>query len=137
MLVLSRHRDETIMIGDDVKVTVVDIRGDRVRLGINAPKTVSVHRKEVCDAIRRERPIISKHGLKANYTEDNPPLVGNADSNMATDEQWWDDQVKNFPIVKSVNGGWTVAVAPTNRTLSYGKTFMEAVHRCRELAARI
>lgn len=54
MLVLSRQRDETIMIGDDIEVTVVDIRGDKVRLGINAPKEVSVHRKEVYEAIRRE-----------------------------------------------------------------------------------
>src|SRR3989449_11779060 len=54
MLVLSRQRDETVMIGDDVEVTVVDIRGDKVRLGIVAPKEISVHRKEVYDAIRRE-----------------------------------------------------------------------------------
>src|SRR5207249_8415137 len=54
MLVLSRQRDETIMIGDDIEVTVVDIRGDKVRLGINAPKEISVHRKEVYEAIRRE-----------------------------------------------------------------------------------
>jgi carbon storage regulator len=54
MLVLSRQRDETIMIGDDIEVTVVDIRGDKVRLGINAPKSIAVHRKEVYDAIRRE-----------------------------------------------------------------------------------
>ena len=54
MLVLSRQRDETIMIGDDILVTVVDIRGDKVRLGITAPKEVTVHRKEVYEAIRRE-----------------------------------------------------------------------------------
>ena len=54
MLVLSRQRDETIMIGDDIEVTVVDIRGDKVRLGINAPKEIRVHRKEVYEAIRRE-----------------------------------------------------------------------------------
>lgn len=54
MLVLSRQRDETIMIGDDIEVTVVDIRGDKVRLGITAPKEVSVHRKEVYEAIKRE-----------------------------------------------------------------------------------
>ena len=54
MLVLSRQRDETIMIGDDVEITVVDIRGDKVRLGINAPREVHVHRKEVYDAIRKE-----------------------------------------------------------------------------------
>ncbi len=54
MLVLSRHRDETIMIGDEIELTVVDIRGDKVRLGIKAPVQVAVHRKEVYDAIRLE-----------------------------------------------------------------------------------
>ncbi len=54
MLVLSRLRDETIMIGDDIEVTVVDIRGDKVRLGINAPTRIAVHRKEVYEAIKRE-----------------------------------------------------------------------------------
>jgi carbon storage regulator len=54
MLVLSRQRDETIMIGDNVEITVVDIRGDKVRLGITAPIEIPVHRKEVYDAIQRE-----------------------------------------------------------------------------------
>jgi carbon storage regulator len=54
MLVLSRQRDETIMIGDEVEITVVDIRGDKVRLGINAPSRIAVHRKEVYEAIRAE-----------------------------------------------------------------------------------
>ena len=54
MLVLSRQRDETIMIGDDIEITVVDIRGDKVRLGITAPKSIAVHRKEVYEAIKRE-----------------------------------------------------------------------------------
>ncbi len=54
MLVLSRQRDESIMIGDDVEITIVDIRGDKVRLGINAPRHIHVHRKEVYDAIKRE-----------------------------------------------------------------------------------
>ncbi|MEL7264446.1 MAG: carbon storage regulator CsrA [Planctomycetota bacterium] len=54
MLVLSRHRDESIMIGDDVVVTIVDIRGDKVRLGIEAPQSIPVHRQEVYEAIQRE-----------------------------------------------------------------------------------
>ncbi len=54
MLVLSRQRDEAIMIGDDVEITVVDIRGDKVRLGITAPRRIQVHRKEVYEAIKRE-----------------------------------------------------------------------------------
>lgn len=54
MLVLSRQRDESIIIGDNVQITIVDIRGDKVRLGIEAPPEISVHRKEVFDAIQRE-----------------------------------------------------------------------------------
>ena len=54
VLVLSRQRDETIMIGDDIELTVVDIRGDKVRLGIKAPPNIVVHRKEIYDAIKRE-----------------------------------------------------------------------------------
>ena len=52
MLVLSRYRDESIYIGDDVVITVVDIRGDRVRIGVQAPSDVSVHRQEVYEAIK-------------------------------------------------------------------------------------
>lgn len=54
MLVLSRQRDESIIIGDNIVITVVDIRGDKVRLGINAPTEIPVHRQEVYEAIQRE-----------------------------------------------------------------------------------
>jgi carbon storage regulator len=53
MLVLSRKREQTIMIGDDIEIKVVEIRGDKVKLGITAPKNVSVHRREVYDRIQR------------------------------------------------------------------------------------
>ena len=53
MLVLSRKKDESIIIGDGIKIMVVDIRGDKVRLGIEAPRDVGVHREEVYDAIRK------------------------------------------------------------------------------------
>ena len=55
MRVLSRQKDESIMIGDDVEITIVDVRGDKVRLGINAPKNISVHRKEIYEAIQEEK----------------------------------------------------------------------------------
>ncbi len=55
MLVLSRQKDESIMIGDDVEITIVDVRGDKVRLGITAPKEIPVHRMEVYEAIKREK----------------------------------------------------------------------------------
>ncbi len=54
MLVLSRKRNEQIVIAENIVITVVDIRGDKVRLGIEAPKSVPVHRQEVYEAIRRE-----------------------------------------------------------------------------------
>mgnify|MGYP003962516271 CR=1 FL=1 len=63
MLVLSRQRDESIIIGDNIVITIVDIRGDKVRLGIEAPKEVPVHRQEVYEAIQRER-IQSESGEK-------------------------------------------------------------------------
>jgi len=62
MLVLSRQRDESIMIGDNVVVTVVDIRGDKVRLGIEAPSEIPVHRQEVYEAIQRENTRSGKPG---------------------------------------------------------------------------
>jgi len=55
MLVLSRHRDESIIINDNIVVTIVDIRGDKVRLGIQAPSNIPVHRQEIYDAIQREK----------------------------------------------------------------------------------
>lgn len=55
MLVLSRQRDQSIKIGDNIEITIVDIRGEKVRLGIDAPPHVPVHRKEVYDAIKREQ----------------------------------------------------------------------------------
>lgn len=55
MLVLSRHKNESIIIGDDIEVMIVDIRGDKVRLGIEAPTNVPVHRREVYETIQRER----------------------------------------------------------------------------------
>jgi carbon storage regulator len=55
MLVLSRKKDESIIINDHIRVTVVEIRGDKVRLGIDAPKEVSVHRREVYEAIQNQK----------------------------------------------------------------------------------
>ena len=54
VLVLSRYTDESIHIGDHIVITVVEVRGDRVRLGIEAPRDVTVHRQEIFDAIRKE-----------------------------------------------------------------------------------
>ncbi|MEW4453145.1 carbon storage regulator CsrA [Bremerella sp. JC817] len=53
MLVLSRKKNESIVINNDITIVVVEIRGDKVRLGVEAPKEVPVHRREVYDAIKR------------------------------------------------------------------------------------
>ena len=75
MLVLSRRRDQAIMIGHDVEITVVDIRGDKVRLGIRAPATVSVHRREVFDAIEQANKDASKlQPPEVNLKLEQPPL---------------------------------------------------------------
>jgi len=55
MLVLSRKQDEVIRIGDDILVTVVDIRGDKVRIGVEAPIDVAVHRQEIYERVLKER----------------------------------------------------------------------------------
>ena len=54
MLVLARRLNESIMIGDEIEVVVIDIKGDQVKLGIRAPKRISVHRKEVYEEIKKE-----------------------------------------------------------------------------------
>jgi carbon storage regulator len=56
MLILTRRVGETLMVGNDITVTIVAVRGRQVRIGINAPRDVSVHREEVHKSIRREQP---------------------------------------------------------------------------------
>ena len=56
MLVLSRNKEQTIVVGDDVRITIVDVKGDKVRLGIEAPRSVSVHREEVWVALNQPAP---------------------------------------------------------------------------------
>ncbi len=70
MLVLSRHLKESVIIGDDIVVTVVEIRGDKVRLAFEAPLNVSVHRKEVYDAIQRDRAAEDQSGGNSLDTKD-------------------------------------------------------------------
>jgi len=55
MLVLGRHKNESIVIGEEVEVIIIDVRGGKVKLGITAPKNISVHRKEVYAAIKLEK----------------------------------------------------------------------------------
>jgi carbon storage regulator len=55
MLILTRRVGETVMIGDDVTITVLGVKGNQVRVGINAPKSVAVHREEIYERIKREQ----------------------------------------------------------------------------------
>ncbi len=66
MLVLSRKKNESIVINDDIRIVVVEIRGDKVRLGVEAPKEVPVHRREVYDAIKRS---VEQQNAASNQTE--------------------------------------------------------------------
>ena len=70
MLVLSRKKNESIVINDDITIVVVEIRGDKVRLGVEAPKEVPVHRREVFDAIHRDAAAAGQH---AESKTDVPP----------------------------------------------------------------
>ena len=62
MLVLGRHKNESIMVGENIEVMIVDIRNDRVRLGIAAPRYIPVHRREVYEAIQRVKVRQKKDG---------------------------------------------------------------------------
>src|SRR5687767_4940778 len=73
MLVLSRERGETVNIGDEIEITVIDIRGDKVRLGVSAPRHVAVHRKEVYEAIKRQQ---KDAAGAAGATPDSPATDG-------------------------------------------------------------
>jgi carbon storage regulator len=59
MLVLSRRKNESIMVGEDVEIVITGIRGDKVRLGICAPRYMPVHRREVYEAIHREKSLVN------------------------------------------------------------------------------
>lgn len=72
MLVLSRKKNESIVINNDITIVVVEIRGDKVRLGVEAPKEIPVHRREVYDAIKRSE--------QQNSENDNPDTNGRPDT---------------------------------------------------------
>ena len=67
MLVLSRKKDESIVINNDITIVVIEIRGDKVRLGVEAPKEVPVHRREVFDAIVRGEPVTPRSDGVSNH----------------------------------------------------------------------
>ncbi len=70
MLVLARKINESIMIGDDIEIVIIDIKGDQVKLGIKAPKSVAVHRKEIYDEIQKENIAAMKSQVKPETLQD-------------------------------------------------------------------
>ena len=92
MLVLSRQRDESIMIGDDVEIIIVDVRGDKVRLGITAPRSIPVHRREIYDAIQRE-----KTDNKEPKKQEKEPKAKKEGDNGQQEDQENQDQPKEKP----------------------------------------
>ena len=88
MLVLSRKKNESIIINDDITIVVVEIRGDKVRLGIEAPKEVPVHRHEVYEAIRRSEQQASPERAGGKGIANGPPVTApprEADTTSATE----------------------------------------------------
>lgn len=79
MLVLARRINESIMIGDDIEIVVIDIKGDQVKLGVKAPKKVTVHRKEIYDEIRRENLSALNNRFKPESLRDLSDFFGKGD----------------------------------------------------------
>ena len=79
MLVLARRINESIMIGDDIEIVVIDIKGDQVKLGVKAPKKVTVHRKEIFDEIRRENLSALNNRFKPESLRDLSDFFGKGD----------------------------------------------------------
>ena len=98
MLVLSRKKNESIVINDNIIVVVVDVRGDKVRLGVNAPSDVTVHRKEVYDAIKRQA---SVHALSVNTTDTLSVQMDNAEMDSEPPKAETSEP-KTKPIAKKV-----------------------------------
>ncbi len=74
MLILTRRAGETLMIGDDVSITVLGVKGNQVRIGVNAPKNISVHREEIYQRIQREK---SQQAGSQTTVEDEEDNIGN------------------------------------------------------------
>lgn len=91
MLILTRRAGETLMIGDDVSITVLGVKGNQVRIGVNAPKNISVHREEIYQRIQREK---SQQAGAPTSIEEDEDNIGNKIhlSNLDNDKPIGDQQ---------------------------------------------
>ncbi len=76
MLILTRRVGETVMLGDDVSLTVLGVKGNQVRIGINAPKSVPVHREEIYERIKREKGLAAREGATHEPVPSGAPQSG-------------------------------------------------------------
>ena len=102
MLVLSRKKNESIVINNDITIVVVEIRGDKVRLGVEAPKEVPVHRREVYDAIKRNEAAASEAPTsgRANNLQNFISLLRTRILKACILERW---QLRQFTTRNAVN----------------------------------
>ena len=148
MLVLSRQRDESVMIGDAIEVRVVDVRGDKVRLGFIAPRDVSVHRKEVYDEIRRENQAAAElqpedlQGLKPQMriAGSSPPQILTKDDEAclraAMDEAKASLEEGGVPIGAVLARGVAILARGRDRTRQNGDPTAHAEVECLRAAGR-
>lgn len=81
MLILTRRVGETLMIGDDVTVTVLGVKGNQVRIGVNAPKEIAVHREEIYERIQREQENAAKASVNSAAGDEGDASVNDAVGN--------------------------------------------------------
>jgi carbon storage regulator len=98
MLVLSRYRDESIYIGDDIVITVVDIRGDRVRIGVQAPPDVTVHRQEIYEAIKNGGPREMDSGTHKVKPSVPKPVVPPLSQELSKRKTKLSEEAKGLPV---------------------------------------
>jgi cytosine deaminase len=134
MLVLSRHRGQAIMIGQDTEITIVDIRGDKVRVGIRAPRTTSVHRKEVFDAIQEENQSsasLQLHDVPKQATPPTPAAIDQTEPSMPVSSSTGDTQKFMKAAMEQARKGLAEGGLPIGSVLVRGDQIIAAGHNRR------